>query len=73
MNFTFDHRIKQPSWETIDGRIAWTPANDRFTFSVLGKNLTNKAVIMGGFIQAAADGINYAPPRTFAAQLDVRF
>ena len=73
VNFTFDHRIKQPSWETIDGRIAWTPANDRFTFSVLGKNLTNKAVIMGGFIQAAADGINYAPPRTFAAQLDVRF
>lgn len=73
VNFTFDHRVNQPAWETVDGRIAWTPANDRFTFSVIGKNLTNKAVIAGTFIQAAADGVSYAPPRTFAAQLDVRF
>jgi iron complex outermembrane receptor protein len=71
--FTFDHRVNQPSWENIDARIAWSPANDKFTIAAFGKNLTNKAVLSGTFIQAAADGVSYSPPRTYGVELDVRF
>ena len=73
MFYTFDHRISQKSWETYDARIAWTPANDRFTISAYGHNLSNKAVIAGTYVQVAGDGISYNPPRTWGLQLDVRY
>ena len=73
LKITYDGRVSQKAWETYDARIAWTPENRKFTVSAIGKNLSNAAVISGTFIQAAADGISFAPPRTFALQLDVPF
>ena len=73
MYYTFDHRIKQKAWETYDARVAWTPEDDKFTVSVYGRNLSNKAVVAGTYAQVAGDGISYNPPRTWGVQLDVRF
>jgi len=71
--YTYDQRIVQNGYETFDARIAWSPENKRYTLSVYGRNLSDKAVIAGTFVTAHADGISWQPPRTFGVQLDYHF
>jgi len=71
--FTFDHRIQQPGYATVDARAAWTPANSGLTVSVYGKNLTDKVTLGGTFVTEVADGVSYTQPRTYGVQLDYRF
>lgn len=73
VNYTLDGRVRQPSFAKIDARAAWTPDNSGLTFSIYGKNLTDKAVLGGAFITAVADAVHWAPPRTFGAQIEYRF
>ncbi len=73
VNYTLDGRIKQGSFAKIDARAAWTPEDSGLTISIYGKNLTDKAVYAGAFIQAVADAVHWAPPRTYGVQVEYRF
>ncbi len=73
VTYTLDGRIKQPAFAKIDARAAWTPDDSGLTVSIYGKNLTNKAVYSGAFIQAVADGVHWAAPRTYGVQVEYRF
>ncbi|MCB2048283.1 MAG: TonB-dependent receptor [Novosphingobium sp.] len=73
VSYTLDQRIKQPSFAKVDARAAWSPDDSGLTFSVYGKNLTNKAVYAGAFITPVADAVHWAAPRTYGVQVDYRF
>ena len=73
VNYTLDGRVRQPSFAKIDARAAWTPEDSGLTISIYGKNLTDKAVYGGAFIQAVADAIHWSPPRTYGVQVEYRF
>jgi iron complex outermembrane receptor protein len=73
LNFTFDHRVHQPNYLTLDARIAWSPNNSGFTIAAFGRNLTDQTVISGTFIADPADGVSYAPPRTYGVAVEYRF
>lgn len=73
--FYFDNnnRIEQPAYTTLGARVSWSPQDTGLTFAVYGKNLTNKATIQGAFITAFADGVSYAPPRTYGVEIRYAF
>jgi iron complex outermembrane receptor protein len=73
VSYTLDGRVSQPSFAKIDARAAWTPEDSGLTISIYGKNLTDKAVYGGAFIQAVADAVHWAPPRTYGVQVEYRF
>lgn len=63
-------RIRQPSYAQVNLRAGFAPAAfEGFKISAWVKNLTNKAVIQSSFIWDLADGVYYAPPRTYGVTL----
>src|SRR3546814_2391498 len=71
--FETANRIAQPAYTTFDARAAWTLDGTGFTFAVYGRNLTDKATIQGLFATEIADGVSYAPPRTYGVSAEYRF
>ena len=71
--FTFDQRIQQPGYVSLDARASWSPANSGLTLAVYGKNLTDNAVIGGTFITEVADGVSYMPPRSYGMSASYKF
>jgi iron complex outermembrane receptor protein len=59
----------------LDARIAYTDANDRWTASIWGKNLTDELVESGSFAVSLSRtiGRTYLPPRTYGITFDYRF
>ncbi|MDH3640752.1 MAG: TonB-dependent receptor, partial [Gammaproteobacteria bacterium] len=72
-----DQKIVEGNDENLDARIAYEwqlNSGDSLTFSVYGKNLTDKryrqsALFLGGFLTGFQD---WAAPRTYAAELTYR-
>lgn len=73
LNFTFNHRIFQPAYATVDARASWKVPDTGLTLSVFGRNLTNHTVISGTFIAEPSDGVSYAPPRSYGGAIEYRF
>ena len=71
--FTFDHRVSQPGYATLDARASWSPYGSGFTVAIFGKNLTDKTTIAGTFITEVADGVSWSPPRTYGVSVDYKF
>jgi len=71
--FTFDHRIKQPAYATVDARLQWSPDNSGLSVAVYGKNLTNKITLAGTFITEVADGVSWSQPRTYGVEVGYKF
>ena len=74
-----DPMVAQPAFTKVDASITLTSPNDRFSVSLLGKNLTNEVTshfgddiplsnILGNNYQQYVD-----PPRTIAIQLKYKF
>jgi len=66
---------KQKAYNKTDLLVSYTPSDDRWTFSVYGQNLENKAVMSSSFVQPVL-GVPYVtlrPPRTWGARLSARF
>lgn len=70
---TFDKRISVPAHAKLNARVSWSPDNSGFTFSVFGRNLTNKDVLSGAFPNQFADVSTYEPPRTYGASVKYEF
>jgi iron complex outermembrane receptor protein len=71
--FTPDNRVKQPSYTTVGARASFEPAGTKVKVSVWGRNLTNETVYQGASILADADGVLFAPPRSYGVELEYRF
>src|SRR3546814_7403032 len=66
--FETANRIAQPAYTTFDARAAWTLDGTGFTFSVYGRNLTDKATIQGLFATEIADGVSRSEEHTSELQ-----
>ncbi|MDB5481412.1 MAG: TonB-dependent receptor [Caulobacteraceae bacterium] len=73
--FYFDaaDRVSQAPFVTVAARAAWSPNDGHVTFAVYGRNLTNEAVLQGAFLTTNADGVSFAPPRTYGVSVEYRF
>ncbi len=71
--YTFDHRVSQSPYATLDMRAQWSPHDSGLTLAVFGKNLTDKTTIGGTFITEVADGVSWTPPRTYGVSIGYRF
>jgi len=67
------NRIAQGAYTTVNATIGFTPAGSRFRVAVWGRNLTDEAVYSSVFINAAADGAAYAPPRQIGVSVGYKF
>ncbi len=73
-----DDVLRQPSYSLINSSVRWTSPGDRYSISIWGNNLTNKAVTnlysvnSQGGIRGVARA-NYAAPRTYGATLGLKF
>jgi len=66
---------KQKAYNKTDLLVSYTPGDDRWTLSVYGQNLENKAVMSSSFVQPVlgAPYVTLRPPRTWGARLSARF
>jgi len=71
--FTFDHRVQQPAYATLDARLQWSPDNSGLSLAVYGKNLTDQVTLGGTFITAVADGVSWTQPRTWGVEIGYKF
>ena len=71
--FTPDNRVGQPAYGTLAARVAWTTADRHWKVAVFGRNLTDEVVYQGASILPAADGVLFAPPRTFGIEVTRAF
>ena len=66
-----------PGYGLLNARIPWTTADERFEFSIWGRNLTNKHYFLetiGNGIAAYGNADSYhADPRTFGIMVRVKF
>ncbi|HEY3658402.1 MAG TPA: TonB-dependent receptor [Steroidobacteraceae bacterium] len=67
------NRIPQPAYTSVNARTSWTFGGTGVKVSAWGKNLTNRVIYSGTFQSQLADGIMYAPPRTYGLELQYRF
>jgi iron complex outermembrane receptor protein len=66
-------RVRQPAYAQLAANASWTPDGSKWTFSMFGKNLTNKAALAGALISTGGDGVTYVPPRTYGGSFAVKF
>jgi iron complex outermembrane receptor protein len=69
----FLQRVQTNSYVTINGRVSLTPAGSPFTFSIFGKNLTNKAFVDGSVPNSGADSVHFGNPRQVGVSVDYAF
>jgi iron complex outermembrane receptor protein len=67
-----DNRLRSPGYGLLNGQIAWTLPDTRYTVRVWGRNLADKEYAYYKK-SSVADGAAPAPPRTYGVALDVRF
>jgi iron complex outermembrane recepter protein len=71
--YTFDNRISQPAYVTLDARASWSPLKSDWTIALYGRNLTDQEILSGTFITTLADAVTWAPPRTYGVEIGYRF
>jgi iron complex outermembrane receptor protein len=66
----------QPSYHTLNGRLAWSDPDDKLTIAVSGRNLSNTTVLDACTLSIATRGLwhpIYADVRTWALEASYRF
>lgn len=67
-------RIRQPSYATVDAELSFSPAAyENVRLSLWGRNLSDKVYYQGMLPTTFADGVSYAPPRTFGGRVEYKF
>jgi iron complex outermembrane recepter protein len=63
------------AYTLLDARISYRAANERWSASLWGKNLTDELVESGSFAVSLSRtiGRTYLPPRTYGVTFDYRF
>jgi Outer membrane receptor proteins, mostly Fe transport len=73
ISYTFDGRIQQKQYTTLDARASYTFEKSGITLAVYGNNLTNTLRIASVFATSAGDAVSYMRPRTYGAEASIRF
>ena len=69
-----DNFLKQGDYVILNASVKWTSANERYSFSVWGRNLADEDVITNGTSQAIGYPISYGQqPQTFGITAGVNF
>ena len=71
--FDVANSVRQGGYGLLNMRAGWTTPGSHFTFSVYGKNLTNKAYINYTTIQSLAYQSLWAEPLEVGGQIDFKF
>jgi iron complex outermembrane receptor protein len=71
INYSFNERIQQPGYVTLDANISYEV--DNWRFSIYGRNLTDKVYATFRSETASRDSITYAKPRTFGVAASYKF
>ncbi|MBB4155077.1 iron complex outermembrane receptor protein [Sphingomonas jinjuensis] len=67
------NRVRQPAYEIVNGRLAWTDPSDRYTVGVFVKNLTNQLYTASVVPSTNGDTTVFQPPRSAGVSLGVHF
>jgi len=73
ISYTFDGRIQQKAYTTLDARMAYTFEKSGITLAAYGNNLTNALRIASLFATTAGDAVSYMRPRTYGVEASIRF
>lgn len=73
MAYEISNRIRQPAYTLVNASVGWTFGDSNMRFGLWARNLTNEAVYNSVFINVAADGAAYAPPRQVGAIVSYSF
>lgn len=68
-----NNRLSQPSYQTLNASISWSPANGPWRFTVWGKNLTDTVYEYYVTDTTAGDAASYAAPRSIGAKVNLKF
>jgi iron complex outermembrane recepter protein len=71
--FSPDNILRQPAFSMVNAATSWTAPGDRFTATLWGKNLGNKAVANAILESAIGSLAAYQPPRTYGVTGGIRF
>lgn len=67
-------RIRQPEHVLLDAQISLSPKSaDNLNIALYARNISNKAYIQSLLVTNFADGVTYAPPRTFGIRVKFDF
>jgi iron complex outermembrane receptor protein len=73
INFDFAGTISQPGYGVLNLRAAWTTPSERWTFSAIGRNVTNSAYFTTAEVNAGGVSVNYGEPASFMLQAAYHF
>ncbi|MBW8814220.1 MAG: TonB-dependent receptor [Caulobacterales bacterium] len=65
--------VRQSGYATVNARVGWTTPDQRFTFSVWGRNLTDKVYWLQAGANSGGFSGSYAQPREIGVGVDVGF
>jgi iron complex outermembrane recepter protein len=68
-----DNLLKQSSYNMVNGSLSWSPASERYTLTLWGTNLLNKAVAELLAASASAYSVSYQPPRVYGIRASMKF
>jgi len=72
INYSFQERISQPSYFTVDADISYSP-NDQLRLSIWGRNLTDTKYATSRSESSARDAIAWAQPVTYGISASYNF
>jgi iron complex outermembrane receptor protein len=64
---------KQDSYSLVNGEVGWTDPSEHYTVSLWGRNLTNEAYYVSGFVNTGGFSATWAKPREVGVRLSVAF
>jgi iron complex outermembrane receptor protein len=73
ISYTFDGRIQQKPYTTVDARLSYRFASPRLTVSAYGNNLSNVVRVASVFSTAAGDAVSYMKPRSYGVEASFDF
>jgi iron complex outermembrane recepter protein len=71
--FDTDNIVKQGGYGLLNLRAGWTPPDSHYTFSLYGKNVTNKTYLNFVLDGSVAFQSLYGRPAEFGGEVDVKF
>ncbi|WP_088184530.1 TonB-dependent receptor [Sphingobium sp. Z007] len=72
INYSFQERIQQPSYFTLDADISWS-LNDQVRLTLWGRNLTNAKFALSRSESSARDAIAWAQPASYGIAGSYKF
>ena len=67
-----DEGRRQDNYVLVNASLGWVAPDERYSVSVWGKNLTDKAVLLSNDGAVHGTAVSYQPPRTYGVTLGAK-